>query len=68
MNEIEDGGPAFPTDQSPSQEYTDIKGGMSLRDWFAGMAMQGMMNSSAFNGASDEILAGYAFKHGVRHA
>lgn len=31
-----DGGPAFPTMNSP---------GMSLRDWFAGMAMMGMAAS-----------------------
>lgn len=31
--------PAFPTDPSVAPEYD----GMSLRDWFAGMAMQGML-------------------------
>jgi hypothetical protein len=39
-----DGGPAFPTpansDRPPSQ-------GMTLRDWFAGMALLGMVASPA---------------------
>ena len=44
MNEpkqIDDGGPAFPSDNfgQPSAP------GMSLRDWFAGMALQGAIAS-----------------------
>jgi hypothetical protein len=35
-----DGGPAFPT-----QNGTRNDPGMSLRDWFAGMALQGMLAS-----------------------
>ena len=37
-----DGGPAFPNiwEDNPSQ-------GMSLRDWWAGLAMQGMMSNHA---------------------
>ncbi len=34
---IDDGGPAFPVN-GPNGDHP----GMSLRDWFAGMAMQGM--------------------------
>lgn len=33
---VDDGGPAFPDDRSQV--------GMSLRDWFAGMALQGWNN------------------------
>ena len=33
-DKIDDGGPAF-----PNPYYSDVDG-MSLRDWFAGMAMQ----------------------------
>lgn len=36
---IDDGGPAFPTDHSNEQTYTEIKGGMSLRDYFASKAL-----------------------------
>ena len=34
MNTQNDGGPAFPT---------HCEAGMTLRDWFAGMALQGML-------------------------
>ena len=39
---IYDGGPAFPC---PDTENYDGEAGMSLRDWFAGLAMQGMLAS-----------------------
>ena len=40
--QIDDGGPAFPNvwEDNPSP-------GMSLRDWWAGLAMQGMMSNDA---------------------
>ena len=42
----DDGGPAFPFS-------VDVEcGGMSLRDWFAGLAMQ-----ACFTGAAAQILA-----------
>ena len=41
-----DGGPAFPT--TPNT-VGGVSGGMSLRDWFAGQALQGLM---AHNGHS----------------
>ena len=34
-----DGGPAFPLH---NPHYTSTEQGMSLRDWFAGMALQGL--------------------------
>lgn len=33
------GGPAFPTDRSNDPSYTDIGGGMTLRDYFAAAAL-----------------------------
>ena len=41
-NPINDGGPAFPTDFDMST-FKNANQGMSLRDWFAGMAIQGML-------------------------
>ena len=48
MSAQQDGGPAFPhqieivcNDPRISRQVTD--GGMALRDWFAGMALQGLM-------------------------
>lgn len=56
MNKLNDGGPAFPRPEAfdptnggslPQQD------GMSLRDWFAGKAMQGLISSepNSFNTA-----------------
>lgn len=55
-----DGGPAFPVDSqmlSPDSTKADIKKaqGMSLRDWFAGMALQGLLGcqSSGYEYSED---------------
>lgn len=54
MADIKDGGPAFPysalepdekTRQLVGSMYADNQG-MSLRDWFAGQALQGMLSDS----------------------
>lgn len=41
-----DGGPAFPVNYSNEADDPKVMPtpGMSLRDWFAGMAMQGMFS------------------------
>ena len=53
---INDGGPAFPvpmfTRQADGQpmtagEFFEGGNGMTLRDWFAGMALQGMFSNSS---------------------
>ena len=49
---VKDGGPAFPqrafkTDYNAALMYSDGAGGMSLRDWYAGMALQGLLASYA---------------------
>ena len=48
MSTINDGGPAFSCPDDYSQDGSPIYGpknlhGMSLRDWFAGQALQGWM-------------------------
>jgi hypothetical protein len=40
---INDGGPAFPKTGHPHDQIQD---GMSLRQWFAGIAMQGILAST----------------------
>ena len=45
MNDTNDGGPAFPRPGVP--HISSPEKGMSLRDWFAGMALQGMMANPA---------------------
>jgi hypothetical protein len=40
-----DGGPAFPGEYFDEESSSCLTPGMSLRDWFAGMALQGMLAS-----------------------
>lgn len=42
MTDKNTGGPAFPL-QSIGPEFDPGHSGMSLRDWFAGLAMQGLL-------------------------
>lgn len=62
MNAINDGGPAFPlpahigaNGEQPFPIY-----GMSLRDWFAGMALQGFATNNGTDTA-DQIIAGWSY-------
>lgn len=58
MKELNDGGPAFPPpmifDQSGNQEW--VQQGLTIRDWFAGQALAGMVandhNSLTYGGAA----------------
>lgn len=47
MDEINDGGPAFPQSISVSYEPIPSCAGMTLRDWFAGQALAGITSSLA---------------------
>lgn len=62
-DEINDGGTAFPvtvTDKSGQIAATQC--GMSLRDYFAAAAMQGMLSSPDGGPSKLENLAGGAYK------
>ena len=55
MTKIKDGGSAFPTitklrghSLSAPDYYADVAGGMTLRDWFAGQALAGMLAGAPF--------------------
>ena len=67
MNNPNDGGPAFPHLHNSCQRIneTEMFPGMSLRDYFAGQAMQGILAGSlllkigdvcARKGASEEVF------------
>ena len=47
MDKKDDGGPAFPvpTDMSGGEAFYLATPGMSLRDWFAGQALAGLIGS-----------------------
>ena len=60
--EINDGGPAFPVADShhPNGQVQYGDNGMSLRDWFAGKALQGFASESGrydFRGAAQDAYA-----------
>lgn len=55
MSEIEDGGSAFPSEYYAEQ-------GMTLRDYFAAAALQGLaVNSHNFDNMSDKSIAENAY-------
>ena len=56
---IDDGGAAFP--QMLHSAYT----GMSLRDWFAGMALQGILSTESFIDAVRALPSGAATAQAV---
>jgi len=60
MNGIKDGGPAFPVPDQQHSGGLDGYYGMTLRDYFAAKAMQGLVvNGENIN---PPILAGYAYE------
>lgn len=68
---IDDGGPAFPQDSTVQVVYgpngdaaghrvVDAKPGMSLRDWFAGQALTGML-ADPYSGGDEHTIARGAY-------
>lgn len=55
-NEIEDGGPAFPC------SVYDGAWGMTLRDWYAGMALQGLLSEGLRDAANNALATGLCSK------
>ena len=58
-NQINDGGPAFPN-VPPDSQYSDWDKGMTLRDFFAAAALQGILSSPQT--AHSMIIANAAYK------
>ena len=59
-NKINDGGPAFPTEARtlfPTNKASFWCDGMSLRDWFAGMALQGLLSNFDLFDDEDSTLS-----------
>ena len=59
MSKIDDGGPAFPTEQSVFPQGMQ---GMSLRKWFAGQALAGLVGHSEHRLMSAHALAQRAYQ------
>jgi hypothetical protein len=63
---LKDGGPAFPQNDLSGYGMGPAKcnnGGMSLRDWFAGQVMQGLLEGVAWDVAAEHAkrCAGVAY-------
>lgn len=58
--QIDDGGPAYPCEayQCPQDTETTKYRGMSLRDWFAGQALAGLLADPNGSGDMDAITRG----------
>ena len=59
MSKENDGGPAFPS--IFTQPGVRAEDGMSLRDWFAGMALQGTIGYPDFQQWGDDQIACFAY-------
>lgn len=64
------GGPAFPLEESEFNDGTRREEGMSIRDYFAAAALQGMIGAGFRSGVSDNVanataLDAYAFADGM---
>jgi len=57
MSKKDTGGPAFPESCGDH-----IIPGMTLRDWFAGQALSGMISSSEYTGTCEEF-SNWAYQH-----
>jgi hypothetical protein len=62
-NQINDGGPAFPSPPSQhSNGFYSTGNGMTLRDYFAAAALQGFMAAHTSGGCLvDDLYAKYAY-------
>jgi hypothetical protein len=57
MSDIKkDGGPAFPCGYHRDGNTADQIGGLTIRDWFAGMALQGLTAGMHFSMANALIV------------
>ena len=57
-NQINDGGPAFPN-VPPDSQYSKWDMGMTLRDYFAAAALQGLMADGGGTSWDDDAKAAY---------
>ena len=62
--QIEDGGPAYPHPVRNEQCEWDVATGMTLRDWFAGQALAGIIEADGAQFFRDsEAHARHAYAH-----
>ena len=59
MSKHDDGGPAFPVAFHSGQPLK----GMTLEDWFAGMAQMGILANPAVENADPESVSRWSYDH-----
>lgn len=57
-NKIDDGGPAFPGAADTAEGHQMREYGMSLRDWFAGQALAGILAGGFANTIPHDDISG----------
>ena len=62
MKNTNTGGPAFPVLHWISGESTGAEEGMTLRDYFAAKAMQGLLNDPSWQGMTTGVVAATAYE------
>ena len=61
MSEIDSGGPMFPSDKTEWVPYDIPAKGITIRQWFAGMALQGLLSGDP--SMSLETSTIWAYQH-----
>jgi len=61
--DIDQGGPAYPTMRPPDEDGLGgyVYHGMTLRDWFAGQALAGLLTDHAASSQAPVIIATIAY-------
>ena len=72
MDDKDNGGPAFPqhmfTPYSGGGGVWTTKGGMTLRDWFAGQALAGMLARGTTNDDAEVAVEAYSLADAMLEA
>lgn len=68
MNKIETGGPAFPCDWDYIGSSREAANGMTLRDYFAAKALQGLLAQSGGNAIGSDYGLGAVWAYQMADA
>lgn len=67
MSKIEDGGPVFPsshTGMKGGHVHTEFRNGISIRDYFAGQALIGILSAGPLrDGTTYDLVSKCAYEH-----
>ena len=66
MTDKRDGGPAFPQPNADTQRHMGLEG-MTLRQWYAGMAMQALVSMNDLGRVSRDDITVEAYRQADFH-